>query len=421
MFNIEIIRKHPDIARKALRDRQDHGNIAQVDLAIDLDKKVREFIGNSEQIRQERNRISKEISKVKDPVERQEKISEVKQMKDELAQIETELKETKEELYNILAILPNVPEASVPIGETEDENVVLRNSGEKRSYDFTPQPHWEIGTDRDLIDFERGVKLSGTRFYVLKGGLAKLQRALIFYLLDSHQKRGYTELYLPFMVREKTVFGAGQLPKFAGNLYRDHEEDYWMVPTAEVPITFFHSDEILAETEANKNYCAYTPCFRREKMSAGRDVRGIKRGHQFDKVELYKFATPDKSDAELEKMLADVEVVCQALELPYRIKALCTADLGFNAQKTYDVEIWSPGCEEWLEVSSISNCGDFQARRSNIRFRDADHQINHLHTLNGSALGIPRTMIAILESYQQADGRIAVPEVLKKYVGADTI
>jgi len=317
----------------------------------------------------------------------------------------------------LVAIIPNIPDPSTPLGKDEHENVVLRTVGAIPQYNFTPQPHWDLGTKLGIIDFERGVKITGSRFYVLSGAGARLQRALIAWMLDLHIRQQYTEKYTPFMVKAATMFASGQLPKFVDNLYHDAEEDYWMVPTAEVPLTGLHIGEILDESSLPVRYTAYTPCFRREKMSAGRDVRGIKRGHQFDKVEMYIFCKPEESERELEKMLADAEQTCQQLGLTYRVLQLCTGDLGFNARITYDLEVWAPGCNEWLEVSSISNVGDFQARRANIKYRAEDGKTRLVHTLNGSGLGLPRTLIAVLENYQQADGSIIVPEVLRPWMG----
>jgi seryl-tRNA synthetase len=300
----------------------------------------------------------------------------------------------------------------------ESDNRVLKTVGEPPRFDFDPKAHWDLGPALEIIDFERGVKITGSRFYVLSGAGARLQRALIAYMLDLHIKQGYTEKYTPFMVKSATVYGAGQLPKFENNLYKDHEEDLYLVPTAEVPLTGYHMDEIFEEAELPKAYTAYTPCFRREKMSAGRDVRGIKRGHQFDKVEMYMYVKPEDSDAAFEKMMADAEETVALLGLPYRILQLCTGDLGFGATVTYDIEVWAAGCNEWLEVSSVSNVADFQARRANIRYRPEDSKRNRfVHTLNGSGLGLPRILIAVMENYQQADGSIIVPEVLRPWMG----
>jgi seryl-tRNA synthetase len=294
----------------------------------------------------------------------------------------------------------------------------VRAWGKPREFSFKPLPHWELGEKLGIIDFQRGVKLSGTRFYVLKGLGARLQRALISFMLDVHvNEHGYKEIYPPFMVKRECMVGSGNLPKFGDNLYHDEEDDFWFIPTAEVPLTNLHRDEILSADSLPIYYVAYTPCFRREKMSAGTDTRGIKRGHQFDKVELYKITGPGSSDEELEKLVADAEDICRKLAIPYRMVQLCTGDLGFAACKTYDIEMWAPGCAEWLEVSSCSNCGDFQARRANIRYRpEPGAKSEFVHTLNGSGLALPRVLIAVLENYQQADGTVLIPEVLEPYL-----
>jgi seryl-tRNA synthetase len=306
----------------------------------------------------------------------------------------------------------------VPVGPDEEHNVLVWEKGEPRVFGFEPVPHWDLGPTLDIVDFERGVKLSGTRFYVLKGAGARLQRALIAWMLDLHLAQGYTEVYPPYMVRREMMVGAAQLPKFADNIYHDAEDDYWWVGTAEIPLTNLHRDEILTPDALPLDYVAYSACFRREKMSAGRDVRGMKRGHQFDKVEMYKLTAPDASYDALEKLVTDAEAVCQGLEIPYRLIEMCTGDLGFQAAKKYDLELWAPGVEEWLEVSSLSNCTDFQARRANVRYRpERGAKPRFVHTLNGSGLALPRTMIAVMENYQQADGSILVPEVLRPYMG----
>jgi len=338
---------------------------------------------------------------------------------DEIKALDQEVKSIEEELNRLLLQLPNLPHPSVPVGKDESENVVVRQEGEPREFDFEPLPHWDLGPTLGIIDFGRGVKLSGTRFYILQGLGAKLQRALITWMLDLHtQKHGYKEIYPPFLVKEEILWGAAQLPKFYDNLYHDVEDDIWLVPTAEVPLTNLHRDEILEPGTLPLNYVAYTPCFRREKMSAGRDVRGIKRVHQFDKVEMYKFTTPETSDSELEAMISDAEEICRQLGIPYRVKQLCTGDLGFAAALAYDLDMWAPGCGEWLEVSTLSNCRDFQARRANIRFRrEPGAKPVFVHTINGSGLALPRTMIALLENYQEPDGSIVIPQVLRPFVG----
>jgi seryl-tRNA synthetase len=318
--------------------------------------------------------------------------------------------------------VPNLPRDEVPEGPDETANVVVRQVGEPLVPGFAAKPHWELGPELGLIDFERGVRLAGSRFYVLTGAGARLQRSLIQWMLDFHTARGYTEVYPPFVVREQCMWNAGQLPKFHDNLYRDAEEDLWLVPTAEVPLTNLHAGEVLSPEALPIHYVAYTPCFRREKMSAGRDVRGIKRGHQFDKVELYKFTAPEDSPAALDAMLADAEAVIAALGLTYRVVQLCTGDLGFGSAITYDLEVWAPGSAEWLEVSSVSDFASFQARRAGVRFRrEPGAPTEPVHTLNGSGLGLPRTLISVLETYQQADGSVMVPEVLRERMGTDVI
>jgi seryl-tRNA synthetase len=318
--------------------------------------------------------------------------------------------------------IPNLPAPEVPVGAGEEDNRVVGEAGEPRTYDFQPKPHWELGEALGIIDFERGAKLTGSRFYHLRGNGARLQRALIAWLLDVHTRQyGYLEIYPPYFVRESVMVGSGQLPKFYDNLYRDAEEDLWLIPTAEVVLVNLHRDEILTPGTLPLSYTAFTACFRREKMSAGRDVRGIKRGHQFDKVELVRVVTPEDSEQALLDMVTHVESVLDMLGLPRRRLELCTGDLGFGMQRTFDLEVWSPGVAEWLEVSSCSNAGDFQARRANIRFRRAVGERPELvHTLNGSGLGIPRTLLAIMETYQQADGSIQIPDVLQPYMGGVT-
>ncbi len=416
MLDLNLIRHQPDLVKEGLRKRGE--DPALVDRVLELDAQRRALLKQVEAMRAERNRVSKEIPRMTDPDARAAKIAAMRTLGDELKALEQRLRAVEDRLHEQLAWMPNLPADDVPLGADEHDNVVVRTVGEKPTFDFTPQPHWDLGPALGILDFDRGVKLSGSRFYVLRGAGARLQRALIQWMLDLHIRQGYVEQYPPFMVRERVVFASGQLPKFRDNLYHDAEEDFWWVPTAEVPLTGLHMDEILAEEDLPLHYTAYTPCFRREKMSAGKDVRGIKRGHQFDKVEMYKFVHPDTSDRELEAMLADAEETLRLLGLTYRVVQLCTGDLGFAARKTYDLEVWAPGSGEWLEVSSVSNVGDFQARRANIRYRPkAGGRPRFVHTLNGSGLGLPRTLIAILETYQQADGSVVIPEVLRPYMG----
>ncbi len=384
----------------------------------ELDVQRRSFLQDVEVLKAERNRVSKEIGNSKDKSEREEKIASMRTVGDRIAALDEQVRQVETKLNDLISGVPNLPDPMTPAGKDESENVVVRTEGIIPEFDFEPKTHWDLGPDLGLINFEQGVKITGSRFYVLSGAGARLQRALIAFMLDLHIKQGYLEKYTPFMVKAETLYAAGQLPKFIDNLYHDIEEDYWMVPTAEVPITGLHMNDFIAETELPLRYTAYTPCFRREKMSAGRDVRGIKRGHQFDKVEMYIFCRPEKSNLELEKMLSDAEETVKLLGLPYRIIQLCSGDLGFNARVTYDIEVWAAGCQEWLEVSSVSNVGDFQARRANIKYRPEDKGKPQLvHTLNGSGLGLPRTLIAVLENYQQADGSIVVPEVLRPWMG----
>jgi seryl-tRNA synthetase len=416
MLDINLIREKPDLVRTALNNRQ--MDSAPVDDILRLDEKRRVLLTDVEKFKAERNTVSKEISKMKDAAEREAKIAAMREVGDKIAALDKEVADVEAELTSLTSALPNIPDERTPLGVSEDDNVVLRTVGQLPEFHFEPKAHWDLGPALGVIDFERGTKITGSRFYVLSGAGARLQRALIAFMLDLHIRQGYTEKYLPFMVKYDTVYGAGQLPKFADNLYKDHEEDLYFVPTAEVPLTGLHMGEILDEAQLPLLYTGYTPCFRREKMSAGRDVRGIKRGHQFDKVEMYIYSKPQESDALLEKMREDAEVTCAALGLTYRVKQLCTADIGFGSAITYDIEVWAAGCNEWLEVSSVSNVRDFQARRANIKYRPADGgKARFLHTLNGSGLGLPRTLIAVIENNQQEDGSIVIPEVLRPWMG----
>ena len=415
MLDIQLIRERPEEVRASLARR---GIDPPIDRILELDAERRSLLTQAETLKAERNRVSKEIGKNKDAASRQSRIEEMRQVGERIEVLDGMVRQVDEALQSALLEIPNLIDPAVPDGPDDGANVILRTIGEPRTLDFEPKAHWDLGTALGILDFERGVKLTGSRFYVLSGAGARLQRALIAWMLDLHIRQGYTEKYTPFLVRTQSLIAAGQLPKFQDNLYRDHEQDLWLVPTAEVPLTALHIDEILEADQLPRHYTAYTPCFRREKMSAGRDVRGIKRGHQFDKVEMYTFCTPETSEAELDRMTAHAEATCAQLGLAYRVKALCTGDIGFTARRTYDIEAWAPGCGEWLEVSSVSNCGDFQARRANARYRrEPGARPEHLHTLNGSGLGLPRTLIAVLENYQQADGSVIVPEVLLPWMG----
>jgi len=418
MLDIKLIRDNPDIIRQALDKR---GDSAPLDEIINLDGRRRQLLHEMETLRAERNEVSKQLGKMVDKPP--QLIADMRQIGKRIASLEAETGQIDAELDDHLLRLPNIPAADVPVGNDERGNTVVRSRGEPRDFPFSPLPHWELGERLDIIDFQRGVKLSGSRFYVLKGLGAHLQRALIAFMLDLHVgEHSYTEIYPPFMVKRECMVGSSNLPKFADNLYHDEEDDFWFVPTAEVPLTNLHRDEILEPGTLPLHYVAHTACFRREKMAAGKDTRGIKRGHQFDKVELYKFIEPEAADQELDRMVKDAEEVCRRLDIPYRVVQLCTGDLGFASTKSFDIEMWAPGCDEWLEVSSCSNCGDFQARRANIRYRpERGARPCFVHTLNGSGLALPRVVISILENYQQSDGSIAIPEALKPHIGADAI
>jgi seryl-tRNA synthetase len=394
---------------------------APIDEILELDERRRQLLQELEELRHERNVTSKKIGSIKDQAEREPLIEQMGGVNQRIKDLEQDLRQVDQGLEGAMYLVPNLPHASVPVGPDESENRVLRQEGEPKTeaeFGFNPLPHWELGPQLGLIDFERGVKLSGSRFYVMFGMGARLQRALIQWMLDLHSSRGYTEVYPPALVREECMWGAGQLPKFRDNIYHDAEEDLWLVGTAEIPLTNLHRDEILEGPALPLRYVAYSPCFRREKFSAGRDVRGIKRGHQFDKVEMYHFTTPEHSYAELEDLVTNAEEVCRGLGIPHRVIEMVTGDLGFTASKKYDIELWAPGSGEWLEVSSCSNCETFQARRANVRFReDGDARPQFVHTLNGSGLALPRTVIGVIENYQQADGSILIPDVLRPYMG----
>ena len=417
MLDIRLIRDQPDVVKRALATV---GVAAgEVDALLALDVERRAAITKLETLKAERGQASKKIGAIKDAAEREQAIAATRGLGDQITAAEEVVNEVEARFTARMLEIPNIPHPDVPVGADERENTVVREVGTPRTFDFEPKPHWELGEGLGIIDFERGAKVSGSRFYVLKGDGARLQRALISWMLDLHvQSHGYTEIYPPAMVRRECLVGTGNLPKFGDNLYRDAEDDLWFIPTAEVPVTNLYRDEILEPGTLPVKHVAYTPCFRREKMSAGRDVRGIKRGHQFDKVEMVKFVDPATSDAELLALLDDAEDVCRRLGLPHRVIQMCTGDLSFVAAMKYDVELWAPGCAEWLEVSSCSNFRDFQARRANIRYRPAPQAKPELvHTLNGSGLALPRVVIGVLETYQQADGSVVIPEPLRPYMG----
>lgn len=426
MISIQFIRQNPDVIRDAMRKRHDKAPIEEI---LSLDEQRRKLLVDVESLRAQRKQESKRYGMIKTgQAEGGETIS--AEMTEELANIreqirlaEAEVETVETQLQDLLLRVPNIPDAVVPTGKDSEDNIAVRTWGEPRQFDFPPLPHWDLGESLDIIDFARGAKLSGTRFYILKRGGALLQRALISFMLQLHiAEHGYTEIYPPYMVKRECMIGSSNLPKFADNLYHDDEDDFWFVPTAEVPLTNIHRDEVLGPGALPFHYVAYSACFRREKMAAGKDTRGIKRGHQFDKVEMYKFCEPDKSFDELEKMVENAEEVCRRLNLPYRVLQLCTGDLGFASAKSYDIEIWAPGCHEWLEVSSCSNCTDFQARRANIRYRpEAGAKPQFVHTLNGSGLALPRVLISVLENYQRPDGTVLVPDALRPFMYGQTV
>lgn len=416
MLDIRLIREEPDhvkreLAKVALEP-------SEIDAVLVVDERRRALITQVEQLRAQRAETSRKIGK-QSPAERATLVAAMRAVGDQIASLEEQLTAVEAEFEDRMLRLPNLPHPAVPVGPDEHANVVVRSEGAEPTFDFTPKPHWEIGEALGLIDFARGVKMSGSRFYVLYGAGAQLQRALIQWMLDLHtREHGYREVYGPAMVKRECLVGVGQLPKFAENLYRDTEDDFWFIPTAEVTVTNLYRDEILAAEQLPIYHVAYSPCFRREKMSAGRDVRGIKRGHQFDKVEMVKFVHPGTSDTELDTLVNDAEDVCRRLEIRHRVVQMCTGDLSFSAANKRDVELWAPGCQEWLEVSSCSNFRDFQARRARIRFRPgAGAKPEFVHTLNGSGLALPRVVIAVLETYQQRDGSIRIPAVLQPYFG----
>ncbi len=443
MIDINLIREKPEWVKAQIARLNDS---APIDEILAADARRREIIGEVEELRRQRNESSKQIGvhmgtlkKLEGDLGRAEgaaadglrtqlnslqfNVDEAKDktrlLGERIATLEEELRTAEALVDEKLLWVPNLPHTSVPDGPDDSHNIAYPPQGALPEFDFEPKAHWDLGPALGIVDFERGTKLSGSRFYVLRGQGARLQRAVIQFMLDYHTTvHDYTEIYPPFMVRSAMFVGAGQLPKFADNIYRDAEEDFMWLGTAEIALTNLHRDEILDEADLPFNYVAYTPCFRREKMSAGRDVRGIKRGHQFDKVEMYKFTTPETSYEHLDRLVRHATDIAAALALPYRIIEMVTGDLGFAAAKKFDVEVWAAGCQEWLEVSSASNCEAFQARRANVRYRPADGgRPRHVHTLNASGLALPRVMIALMENNQLPDGRIAVPEALRPYMG----
>jgi seryl-tRNA synthetase len=416
MLDIKLIREQPELVKDGLRRRGE--DPALIDQVLELDGRRRALLFEVEQLKAEKNAASKAIGKTKDPAEREQRIAEMRAKGDRIPELDKQATEVETALTQLMLALPNLPHPDVPVGTSEEDNIVVRTEGQPRAFEFTPRPHWELGEALNIIDFERGVKLSGSRFFVLKGLGARLQRALISWMLDMHiNQHGYSEIMPPFVVKEEVLVGTGNLPKFGENLFRIEGADLTLIPTAEVPVTNLYREEIIEPGWLPIYHVAYTPCWRNEQISAGRDVRGIKRVYQFDKVEMVKFVTPETSYDELWTLIDNAEDVCKALKIPYRLLQLCTADLGVATMK-YDLELWAPGQGEWLEVSSCANFGDYQARRANIRYRpEVGAKPEFVHTLNGSGLALPRVVIAIMENYQRADGTIEIPEVLLPYMG----
>ncbi|MFO8070409.1 MAG: serine--tRNA ligase [Polyangia bacterium] len=415
MLDIQRIRNETEAVRRGLDDVG--ADLALIDEVLRLDERRRELQREGDRLRAELNARSKEIGRQQDPARREQLIEAVSEVKRTLKESQAARPEIESELEQVMLRIPNVPLPEVPVGAGESANAVQSVHGAEPSFDFEPLPHWDLMTRLGIIDFERGQKTSGTRFYFLRGAGARLQRALITWMLDLHVgEHGYEELYPPALVRSQSLVGTGNLPKFGDNLYRDAEEDLWLVPTAEVSVTNFHGDEVLDGGQLPIRYAAYSPCFRREKMSHGKDTRGIKRGHQFDKVELVQLVRPERGREALVELLGHARAVLERLGLHHRVVEMCTGDLSFVACRKFDLEVWAPGCGEWLEVSSCSLFGDFQSRRARIRFKDEDGKNRFAHTLNGSGLALPRLLIALVESFQRENGSIIVPDVLRPYM-----
>ncbi|MEK6534709.1 MAG: serine--tRNA ligase [Thermodesulfobacteriota bacterium] len=417
MLDIKYLRQNIDFVSGKLRERGQEMNLERF---ISLDAGRREIIREVEGLRGERNAVSKQIGeKKKNREDATDIIARMGLVSARIKELDEALKKTDEDLDAILMTIPNLPHASVVCGRGPEDNPVVRVWGEKPQFSFTPRPHWEIGESLHILDFARGAKITGARFTLYRGLGARLERALINFMLDLHTgEHGYTEVLPPFMVNRESMTGTGQLPKFEEDLFRIDKVDYFLIPTAEVPVTNIHRDEILSEKELPIYYVAYTPCFRAEAGSYGKDTRGLIRQHQFNKVELVKFSKPESSYEEMEKLTLNAEEVLKRLKIPYRVVSLCTADLGFSSAKTYDIEVWLPGQDAYREISSCSNFEEFQARRASIRFRrDESGKVEFVHTLNGSGLAVGRTLIAVLENYQQADGSVVIPEALQPYMG----
>ncbi len=416
MLNLKFLRDNLDEVERRLATR---GGVVDLGDVRTLDESRRSLLSEAETLKAERNQVSALIGKTKDKSQVQGEIARMKDVSGRIKELDEELRQVEESLNGLLLTLPNLPDAKCPLGQSEEDNPEISTWGEPTKLGFEPQSHWDLGEKLDIIDFERATKIAGSRFALLKGAGARLERALINFMLDTHtQGDKYTEVLPPFMVNRASMTGTGQLPKFEDDLFHLDDPDFFLIPTAEVPVTNIYREEILDGAQLPICFVAYTPCFRKEAGAHGRDTRGLIRQHQFNKVELVKFARPEESDAELDQLLADAEGILQALKLPYRVVDLCTADIGFSAARTFDIEVWLPGQQLYREISSCSNFRDFQSRRASIRFRrEAGSKPEFVHTLNGSGLAVGRTVVAILENYQQEDGSVVVPEVLRPYMG----
>lgn len=420
MLDIKTLRDDFDAVREALRKRGKKTNLTR---ARDLDEKKRELLQKAEELKAERNKVSREVPiKKKAGEDVTPLLAEMKKVGNQIKDYDEQIRDIDEQLSSLMLTIPNVPDASVPAGADDTENVVIRTFMEPREFDFDPRPHWEIGQDLRILDPERAVKVTGTRFMYYVGMGARLERSCINLMLNTHTaKHGYTEVIPPFLANEGSMQGTGQLPKFAEDMYHVEGTDYYLIPTAEVPVTNYYRDDIVPTDLLPMKFVAYTPCFRAEAGSAGRDTRGLIRQHQFNKVELVEYARPETSYDQLEALTRDAEDILQILKIPYRVVLLCGGDLGFSSAKTYDIEVWMPSYGRYVEISSCSNYIDFQARRANIRFRDDDGKLRFVHTLNGSGLAVGRTVAAILENYQEESGYVTVPEALRPYMGVDVI
>ncbi|HUM76201.1 MAG TPA: serine--tRNA ligase [Fervidobacterium sp.] len=422
MIDLKLLRKQPEIFYESLKKRNQTTEI--IDQIIALDKEWRSYLNQVNNLKSKRNELSKNVARLKaegKSEQADELITQSKAIGDEIANLEAKQNELEAQMLSLALYVPNTPHESVPIGKDETENVEIRRWGEPRKFDFEPKPHWDLGTDLGMLDFDKGSKLSGSRFTVMFGQIAKLERSIAQFMLDVHTSNGYTEVNVPHLVKRETITATGQLPKFSEELYTCERDDLFLIPTAEVSLAALHIGDVLDEDMLPLKYTAFTPCYRREAGSYGKDVRGLIRQHQFEKVELVWYAKPDNSFEALEQLTHDAEKILQLLGLPYRVITLCTGDIGFAAAKTYDIEVWLPSYNGYKEISSCSNDTDFQARRGNIRYRTKDGKMNYVHTLNGSGLAIGRTLVAIMENYQNPDGSITVPEVLRPYMKTEVI